>query len=1277
MVAGLASLAYMWPENRPVHIPVPEFEDARAYAHQRVNAYTPMWVANMPQTMAGKGALLKLQREFRGDLHALRWYLVRKSPQGHFGWEKEALEAFEGSIFQTPTCAPSAFPGAIGYGKNTLRCAIRQTPYYRPVTNFDHRGLSNGAIGAACDAPGDSIGMQSTGWYCELSGDHPDSAGFRLVMPEVVGTRGINAYGNGIRLETSKSDSLIWIGRPMGGASGDRYDLRVPSFLTSGSQGQINIQAKHIIWAHTTAWDEQCSGTSCSPNEQKQWRCDTSEGGDSVYVVHSDFIGNSGDDVATLGCSYSTWARNFVGPVQSGGGQTSCMTGGSDGTATEITFADGGCFQAGHRTPLANQRRVEMVNWVVTGWDSRNMEFSGTECCTETNLRSVLYMSGKVTNGDKEDTWFLFRVHALHASANTLLGEYAADSGYYALNYNKLGIDTVPNDGSFDIHLSTISGEGPSAISLWNSSERAAVCDRTSALGGDTSFPCTDTAGRSIDSLTFKADTTLHTSDYSRVLDPSDIYSEIIQGKKVGNRFRIGCDGSLQDSLDHNVFVDSILSSQANDSWHSGVPGSFPDSMQVWHEDYPTGTGMAADSSATSYTPCPKNSHGVPTAMASTLVSLYGGNAANVDWSWDDANTGYELWRWLIQPDSLDAVLLSGEAESQVTTGAVHREAVGDGAAAFSACWDSLLVGGDGVASNGDEWPLHITELNYNSTGDGSLKAWMEDTVTSDLKTVHVGAWTVGGETSSSVSDPQGGSRCIWLTGKTAQGGGAQVENNGSWDIREDQDNARWYLGYFRAYVKTGGIYIQDIDSLYTEHVTMGLGGTTAGTTVGLTASGDTLNGNEGLTRWITEAHNLRYWGSPRLSRWGAGPPRSQPPSNHYTIARTVHFGPGHRIPLAGGDTMRFYQGVTYNPTTRPLEATNQRRVDFIQWEMKRGPGAYSGAAPDDAFLLVNDSTSNTNEGGDSIFTLDDSHYVSQIKFGANSTIATDPDSLWAGSKAIIFCWTVSGSADCASDGDPAPSRYKSSTALPLHSEFPVDTAVTFGDSLIAHIVAKAGYSQALDSLGNLRTIRSAFDSARVTEYNDSTGQSVDPDGDTINVPTPATGTACRDDDGDLMCDAWEDANGLDSGDADDAAEDPDGDGVPNWWEWHGTPSGGSTNPQVADQAWIGFGEVEAPDPPEGVDYTFIIENDTLAVMWLPLDSLFGTLWVDTALVPLSATPFICSQADPTSNDSALVRVYLGDENGNAVYDSTEVDSILSNHGPFEGCTITTLRQLN
>lgn len=98
-----------------------------------------------------------------------------------------------------------------------------------------------------------------------------------------------------------------------------------------------------------------------------------------------------------------------------------------------------------------------------------------------------------------------------------------------------------------------------------------------------------------------------------------------------------------------------------------------------------------------------------------------------------------------------------------------------------------------------------------------------------------------------------------------------------------------------------------------------------------------------------------------------------------------------------------------------------------------------------------------------------------------------------------------------------------------------------------------------------------------------------------------------------------------------------------------------------------------APDP----EYTFNLGGgDTVSVIFVPLDSLFGSLWVDTASVPLTVGMVACPQANATDADSALVTVRIGQEGGLTPLDSAEVVAAFSASGPFEECSLATLRVL-
>ena len=244
------------------------------------------------------------------------------------------------------------------------------------------------------------------------------------------------------------------------------------------------------------------------------------------------------------------------------------------------------------------------------------------------------------------------------------------------------------------------------------------------------------------------------------------------------------------------------------------------------------------------------------------------------------------------------AILAAVELVAQDRPPAFHPEAVGYGAGGWAFCSRMVIEGPDGIRYNGDEWPFHVTQLNHEPSGPGSLKHWMEEVV-SDQR-VEVGMWTTGGEVNAGPDENiEPRAVCQMLTGKLAAGGGVNLE----WDgriTRGRRHNERWVVSHLGIYLKRGGWIWSDLEDSLFEHNSCAYGGAIPGHTVCLGGAGDTVthrlaNGNlrkrNKIVRNITDHGNLRAWGLPRIDRWGPGYPRSEPPTTRITMCRNLEIG--------------------------------------------------------------------------------------------------------------------------------------------------------------------------------------------------------------------------------------------------------------------------------------------------------------------------------------------------------------------------------------------------
>lgn len=569
-----------------------------------------------------------LDRKYDGSLYEAWRDMKERSDarKAHYGVEKLVVKGFRGTAFQVPTCAPSSFAGAVGHGKGAMKC-VERDPVYTPISNLVSDSNGSNGIGP--------------GTFGSLKRCLRATQGARMCVPEIEGTHAQDAGdfeslvlmltdtgGGGVNF-----DSLVFLGYLPGAADvTERYDIRAGSYSTAGANPMFRLNLNQVLWGYTTLWDQECTGTGgdCTPDENKPFRACVQESKDSVYIYRSSFHGNSGDDIATIGCSQMTVHEVLFGPAQRGGTQQTCLT--TRAYMRQYSVYRSGCFNAGNRTPEA-KGTGEFAEWYISGWVGRNFELVDTASIA---WYSGLTVVGKPTGGQNESRWYKVRPN-MSQDPPSNLGKLI-ENGHVKIYADQIATDTTWNDG-WNMNQDTYSRGGGSTLTSFYSNPKPMACAESS---GEEPFPCTDTAGNQIDTTDFKSAVPFaDSSDLIQIYEPPDsIWQRLIVRKEVGARFVVACDGTYTTA--HNAFADSLLNMERTQTWPASVPsGSAPDSMVDWHPDYPT----RAVNSGSTYTACSKNSNDVWQDLADSLATVYGGTAASKDWGNDEDGDGYELWR--------------------------------------------------------------------------------------------------------------------------------------------------------------------------------------------------------------------------------------------------------------------------------------------------------------------------------------------------------------------------------------------------------------------------------------------------------------------------------------------------------------------------------------------------------------------------------------------------------------------------------------------------------
>jgi hypothetical protein len=430
-------------------------------------------------------------------------------------------------------------------------------------------------------------------------------------------------------------------------------------------------------------------------------------------------------------------------------------------------------------------------------------------------------------------------------------------------------------------------------------------------------------------------------------------------------------------------------------------------------------------------------------------------------------------------------------------------------------------------------WPLYVWDVsNTNNSGAGSFRQAIQNCADSSSALNYVTFSTGGKITLSTDIDIAGINNC-YIAGQTAPGGGITITGE-RWRIRNGANNlVVRYLTW--ASQASFNILVEDCIDCVFDHISLRLSAKVGGANLFSVDVGQIATPGETLERTTISSNLLAFPDTSHPTVLAIdGDPHSSPHQRLVTLYQNFMAGPGHRMPsVVMGDTIGVYQNVWYNWQDRPGQVAESGQW-YTHWSgnySKTGPATPASGWKRDYALISRNLSCNTT-GGDG--TCDwswrvDSHRASQT--GYDETISAD--SLWRGSKRIIACQSGTGS-ECTTDGDTVPID-RQGARLPIGTFQPDTTALT--DAKLTILTDSVGNAQGVDSLGNWVYRRDAFDTARVLEFNDSTGPSAIVAVDTFTVATPATGTAGSDADVDGLPDAWEALHGVSVNTADEDAD--------------------------------------------------------------------------------------------------------------------------------------------
>ena len=470
-------------------------------------------------------------------------------------------------------------------------------------------------------------------------------------------------------------------------------------------------------------------------------------------------------------------------------------------------------------------------------------------------------------------------------------------------------------------------------------------------------------------------------------------------------------------------------------------------------------------------------------------------------------------------------------------------EAVGHGAMALESCRNDLT--------------LVVRQVtNTNNSGAGSLRTVLDNT---SAGTYDIVIFRTGGTVTLSGEIVGHSSKCLYVAGQTAPGGGFQL-TEARWRFDNVDDLVVRYLRHrakpagWTWIVVTGGRHI------IFDHVTS-MWGSADGTGQGINL-GPKRGGNMTFSWSIAAEADQAH---PTLTEIRAEA-RSNPQLDSVSVYRNLLFGPSHRAPLTAGKQMTVAQNVVYNWKSRGSEASSEHETQYLNNYHKRGPA--TGARKP---IIIQDGC-----GGNPASEFWDGVckrrvYLSGNRSSDNNYETDTPlDDVWRGAKRQIECRDVLDSPQdknddfdgfgCDFTGDTVPLAFRLSSPFDTTGRVPLPLPAT-SDAVRDSIIDFAGASRSLTCQGIWQPNRDVEDTRLHDEFNDSTG-SINIDTDTLTAPTLATGPACTDTDGDGMPDAFESLCGADATSL-SISGDISGDGYLNMEEYvNGTNSGG------VDLAW-------------------------------------------------------------------------------------------------------------
>lgn len=417
-----------------------------------------------------------------------------------------------------------------------------------------------------------------------------------------------------------------------------------------------------------------------------------------------------------------------------------------------------------------------------------------------------------------------------------------------------------------------------------------------------------------------------------------------------------------------------------------------------------------------------------------------------------------------------------------------------------------------------------------DSVGAGSWREAVETPMRGD--SLHLIIFRVAGlftwEESGGTPVVADSASCVYIAGQTAPGEGATIHYRFA-QHRFDHARDLVLRGMRFSRGQQTQLWFRGPERVVVDQVTTNWGNTFGGGHHLLEAFGDSINYN---ARDVTfqrimayepdsaHAMPIRFSNGTQLER-GHNPQRM-------SLFQSFMASVEGRAPMMNVMHAEAVNNIVYNWAGRAGETNGAFRIDFEHNWYKPGP-LTSGTS----FRRMPLHLSAGGCGGDAT-------YCTKLAFVAgNHSEATSyaplfiPDTIWEENPLRqVGCGTSTGSpvpaGACDPNTGPVPRVWEAAARNTVQPYWPTPR-LDLDSTVIAGILADAGASWRLGCDGSPVRIQSASDSTQIAQFWAGTGPAQKVRVHLITVPTPASGTACLDSDGDGIPDEWEFAVSGDS----------------------------------------------------------------------------------------------------------------------------------------------------